>query len=123
MPRTSTGNWRNATAFLKRFGRAVRLADGSTIMAIFKTQYTDVEDEVAGNIKSYRRYSYRLWVSAAERDEVASNGQVVRVSKKGTFSNHQNIVIDGQNFYVNDYQQDSDDWIEAVLSHTGPDKC
>ena len=110
MPRASTGSLRNATALLRLFGRAVTLPDGSVIKMVYKTRF---EDDLSDMERPRRRYVHRLWTP---------------VILQGTFDAKQTVLVDlGRKnapdlrpFYVQDYQVDEDDWLEAIVSPTSP---
>ena len=115
--RVSTGTERNARAFLRRFGRDVLVLDDSDpdtrkIRGIWKRRANNQEEiDILGDNFSERVYNYRLWIPEVFRGNFP--GEITR-----------RIVIDPETpkayeFYVVDYQIDSDDWIESVLSPIG----
>ena len=99
MPLISTGNPFNAAAFLRMFGEAVTLPDGTTIQGIFKI--APAHEAVELESPDIRYYTYHLWVPTISRGSLAAK---------------QTIRVRGHNFYIVDMWEDSDDWIEAVLS-------
>ena len=115
--RVSIGTERNARAFLRRFGRDVLVLDDSDpetrkIRGIWKRRVNNQEEiKILGDNFSERVYNYRLWIPAIFRGNFP--GEITR-----------RVVIDPETskayeFYVVDYQTDSDDWIEAILSPVG----
>ena len=119
MPAPSTGSVRSARAFLRRFGRNVLILDDpdpdtNIIKGIYRnTASTDGEQEIYGVNPSERRYVHRLWVA-----------EVFMGNFPGGITNR--IVINPEipkramEFFIRDYQSDTDDWIEAHLSIIGP---
>ena len=115
--RVSTGNLRNSKAFLRRFGRDVLVLDDSDvdtqlIRGIFKRRHNNQEQiDILGDNFSERVYNYRLWIP-----------EILAGNFPGTVTRR--IVVDpgtpkAFEFYVVDYQTDSDDWIESPLSPIG----
>ena len=81
------------------------LADDSEIKGIYLTEYAD---DYVGPTPNRRYYVHRLWVP---------------IWGAGTLTTKQRIVIPPDEeggveaeFFVNDFQTDSDDWMEVIIT-------
>ena len=104
MPAPRTGSPRNAKAFLRMFGREITLADGSTILGIYRTS---PESDLVGEPPNERFYNYRIWVPYIMSGSFAK-GQRVAILDPTTGLRTQ--------FYVASTELNAHGWIAGILS-------
>ena len=97
MPLQKSGSAANAGAILRDMGEVVSLADGTTIQGILR-QRTDYYDLDVGS--QIRKFTV-LWVPS---------------DALGTLAVGQDVVVDGNSYYVSSMNADRDGWTQCDLS-------
>ena len=96
MPVPSTGSIENGDTLLSAFGQPVTLEDGSTIQAIFKRR----DDVFVDESEADQRESFRLHFPA---------------NQIGTLAAEQEVVIEGDTYFVATINYDSDGWARGYM--------